>query len=112
MGHVVMNRGAIALAKGDTAKARELAEAAADADGPRLKSRAMLLRAKAIAASDAPLAQVKKAFDEAVAAHEKENARERARAHQAYADVLAARKQDREAFAEARKALELVGPKI
>lgn len=110
-GHVTLNRGAIALARGDSAKARELAEAAADADGPRLKSRAMLLRAKAIAAGDAPVSQVRKAFDEAIAAHKDENQREQARAHQAYADALSTRNQDKDAFAQARKALELVGPK-
>lgn len=111
-GHVTLNRGAIALARGDSGKARELAEAAADADGPRLKSRALLLRAKAIAAGDAPVAQVKKAFEEAIAAHKDENAREQARAHQAYADALSTRNQDKDAYAQARKALELVGPKI
>jgi hypothetical protein len=72
----------------------------------------MLLRAKAIAASDAPVAQIRRAFEEAVAAHKDENAREQARAHQAYADALAARNQDKDAFVQARKALELVGPKI
>lgn len=111
-GHVTLNRAAISLARGDAPKARELAEAAADADGPRLRSRALLLRAKAIAASEAPVAQIKKAFEEAIAAHKDENQREQARAHQTYADALAARNQDKEAFAQARKALELVGPKI
>ncbi|MEX2047281.1 MAG: helix-turn-helix transcriptional regulator, partial [Chloroflexota bacterium] len=111
-GHVTLNRGAIALARGDAAKARELAEAAADADGPRLRSRAMLLRAKAIAAGDAPVSQVRKAFEEALLAHKDENAREQARAHQAYADSLSTRNQDKDAYAQARKALELIGPKI
>ena len=55
---------------------------------------------------------MRKAFEEAIAAHKDENAREQARAYQAYADALAARNQDKEAFAQARKALELVGPKI
>lgn len=110
--YVMLNRGALALARGDTTKARELAEAAAAADGPRLKARALLLRAKAIAAGEAPVAQIRRAFDEAIAAHKDENPRERARAHQTYADALAARSQDKDAFAQARKALELVGPKI
>ncbi|MGH2379375.1 MAG: hypothetical protein ACRDGT_13005, partial [Candidatus Limnocylindria bacterium] len=79
---------------------------------PRLKARALLLRAKAIAASDAPVTQIRRAFDEAIEAHKDENPRERARAHQTYADALAARSQDKDAFAQARKALELVGPKI
>ena len=77
-----------------------------------LRARALLLRAKAIAASDLPIAQIKKAFEEAIAAHKDENQREQARAHQAYADALAARNQDKDAFAQARKALDLVGPKI
>lgn len=113
-GYVTLNRGSLALARGSADDARELAEAAAASDGAagRLRSRALLLRARAIAAGDAALAQVKRAFDEAIAAHEHEPARERARAHQAYADVLAERKQPQDAFTEARKALELVGPKI
>lgn len=108
---VMLNRAAIALARGDAPKARELAEAASE-DGPRLRARALLLRARAIAAGDAPVAQVRKAFEEAIAAHKDENVREQARAHQAYADALAARNQDKDAYAQARKALELVGPKI
>ena len=110
--YVAVNRGALALARGDAKKARELAESAAAGDGPRLRARALLMRAKAIAAGDAPVAQVRRAFDEAIAAHASETPRERARAHQIYADALAARKQDKDAFTQARKALELVGPKI
>jgi len=109
--YVTLNRGALALARGDAQKARELAEAASN-DGPRLRARALLLRAKAIAATDAPVAQVRRAFEEAIASHTDENIREQARAHQTYADALSARKLDKDAFAQARKALDLVGPKI
>jgi hypothetical protein len=77
-----------------------------------IRARALLLRARAIAADGAPLPHVKRAFEGAIAAHKDESPRERARAHQFYADVLNERKQADAAFAEARKALELIGPKI
>lgn len=111
---VTLNRGGLALARGDAREALRLAESAANAEAapPTVRARALLLRARALATSEAPVAQVKKAFDEAIAAHRDMNPRERARAHQYYADVLSERKQAAEAFAEARKALELVGPKI
>ena len=112
---IVANRGALALARGNASEARELAEQAASAAGgsaPRIKARSLLLRARAMAASGASLPEVKKAFEEAVAAHKGENPREKARAHQFYADVLSERHQTADAFSEARKALELVGPKI
>jgi len=109
---VTANRGALALARGKHAEARELAEKAVDMDGPRLKSRALLLRARAISAGGGTLAEVRRAFDEAIAAHKSESPREQARAHQAYADALAERKQPADAYAEARKASELAGVHI
>lgn len=114
MGWITLNRGALALAKGNSDEALRLAEDAAktDSPSPRLRGRALLLRARAFAASDAALPQVRKAFEDAIAAHTTETAREQARAHQFYADALSERKQAAEAYAEARKALELVGPKI
>ncbi len=112
---ILANRGAIALARGHTADAQRIAEEAISAarqGSARIRARALLLRARAVAVSSAPLADVKHAFDEAIAAHKGETPREQARAHQVFADVLNDRKQPQEAFAEARKALELVGPKI
>ncbi len=113
--YIVANRGALALARGDAAEARRLVDeaiAAAKTGSTRIRARALLLRARAITAGDAPLAEVRKAFEEAIAAHKDESPRERARAHQHYADALEARKQTADAYVEARKALELVGPKI
>lgn len=114
VGWIALNRGALALARGNADEAMRLADEAAKADqgSPRLRGRALLLRARTLAAGDASVSQVRKAFDEAIAAHKGESPREQARAHQFYADVLAERKQPADAFAEARKALELVGPKI
>ena len=112
---IFANRGALALARGKAVEARELAEQAAAAAkdaGPRIRARSLLLRARAMAAAGASLPEVKRAFDEAVIAHKEENPQERARAHQFYADVLEERHQTAEAYAEARKALELVGPRI
>jgi tetratricopeptide (TPR) repeat protein len=112
---IVANRGALALARGKPAEARELAEQAAATarEGvPRIRARSLLLRARAIAAGGGALPEVRRAFDEAVAAHKDENPQERARAHQHYADVLDERHQTADALAEARKALGLVGPRI
>ena len=107
-----LNRAALALARGKAADARDLAAAAADMDGPRLRSRALLLKARAIAAVGGPLAEMRRAFEEAIAAHRDEPAREQARAHQAYAEALAARKQTADAYAEASKASQLAGVRI
>jgi tetratricopeptide (TPR) repeat protein len=107
-----LNRGAIALGRGNGREAKRLAEDAVDKDGPRLKARALLLRARAIASAGGSLAEVRRAFEEAIALHKGENAREQARAHQAYADALADRKQAADAYAEARKASELAGVRI
>lgn len=112
LGWVAMNRGALALARGKHDQARELAEKAVDMDGPRLRARALMLRARAISAGGGTPAEVRRAFDEAIAAHKGEGPREQARAHQAYADALAERKQPADAYAEARKALELAGLRI
>lgn len=111
---VTLNRAALALGRGHAEEAELLAEQAAGSDvsSPRLRARALLLRARALGSAGAPLAQVKKAFDEAIAAHKGESAREQARAHEAYSDALAARKQAAEALEEAKEALQLVGPRI
>jgi tetratricopeptide (TPR) repeat protein len=112
---IVANRGALALARGNAGEARDLAQQAIEAarDGTsRIRSRALLLSARALAADGAKLPEVRRAFEEAIAAHKDESPRERARAHQTYADVLSERKQSEEAYAQARTALDLVGPKI
>lgn len=111
---VTLNRGGLALARGDAPEALRLADAAAKAEAApaTVRARALLLRARTLAASDAPVAQVRKSFDDTLAAYRGMSARERARAHQYYADALSERKLAADAFAEARKALELVGPKI
>lgn len=111
---IAVNRAALALARGSAREAARLANAvatSADAAG-EARARAVLLEARALAAAGAPLAQVTKAFDAAIKAHADATPRDKARAHQAYADALSARKQPADAYAEARKALDLVGPKI
>ncbi|MBI2983997.1 MAG: hypothetical protein HYY42_07480, partial [Chloroflexi bacterium] len=110
---ITLNRGALALARGQHRDAIALAETAADAKVVGwLRGRALLLRARAIASAGGSLAEVRRAFDEAIAAHKTESAREQARAHQAYADALAERNQAADAYAEARKASELAGIRI
>lgn len=113
--YVIANRGAIALAKGNTGDAQRLADeaiAASRGASTLIRARSLLLRARAIAAGGGSLSEVRKAFEEATGAHKDESRREQARAHQFYAEVLNERHQSADAFAEARKALELVGPKI
>jgi tetratricopeptide (TPR) repeat protein len=110
---IAINRAALALARGDAVTARDLAEKAArDGATGRLRARSLLLRAQAMASGGASLPEVKRAFGEALGAARDENPSELARGHRIYADVLEERHQTAEAYAEARKALELVGPKI
>lgn len=110
---VTLNRGALAHARGQHREAREFAEAAASAKlTSRLRSRALLLKARAIASAGGSLAEVRRAFDEAIAAHKDESPREQARAHQAYADALAEKKQPADAYVQASKAAELAGVRV
>jgi tetratricopeptide (TPR) repeat protein len=109
---ISLNRAALALARGQYREARDLAEAAASGKNTRLRSRALLLVARAMDSAGGSLAEVRRAFEEAIAAHKDESPREQARAHQAYADALAGRKQPADAYAEARKASELAGIRI
>lgn len=110
---ITLNRGALALGRGQAKDAREHADAAVAVKGQtRLRARALLLRARALSASGAPVAEMKRAFEEALAAHRDESPRERARAHQVYADALAAKKQPAEAYEHSRKAAELAGVRI
>lgn len=110
---ITLNRGALALGRGQVKDARALADDAVSGKPPsRLKARALLLRARALAASGAPVAEMKRAFDEALAAHRDQSPRERARAHQVYADALAAKKQPAEAYEHSRQAAELAGVRI
>ena len=106
---LTLNRAAIAHGRGQHREARELAEVAAKTTDSRLRARALLLVARAMDSAGGSLADVRRAFDNAIAAHKAENAREQARAHQAYADALAGRKQPADAYTEARKASELAG---
>ena len=71
-----------------------------------------MVSARAIAAAGGSVAEMRRAFDEAIAAHKDESPREQARAHQSYADALADRKLSADAYAEARKASELAGIRI
>lgn len=111
---VAANRGGLALARGSHREARAFAERVAEQKGipATLRARALLLRARALAALGVPLAELRRAFEEAIAAHKGEGPREQARAHQAYAEALAERKQLSDAYAEARKASELAGVRI
>jgi tetratricopeptide (TPR) repeat protein len=109
---VTLNRAALAHARGQHSEARDLAGTAAMSKINRVRSRALLLVARAMDSAGGSLPEVRRAFEQAIAAHKDENAREQARAHQAYADALAGRKQPADAYTEARKASELAGIRI
>jgi tetratricopeptide (TPR) repeat protein len=107
---VQASRAELAMSRKRFDEARRLAEAAAQSASGELRAIALLLRAQAIAAADASTtAIVRRAFEDAIAAHTSEPPRVRARAHRLYADALAARKQLPEAYEQARKALDLAG---
>lgn len=105
------NRGLLALEVGDPAAARALAEQAAlmAPDAGRVRPRALLLRARAIAASGGAVTEIRQAFEGAIEAHELEPPRARARAHQFYSEALSRLGLSSEAYEQARSALELIG---
>ncbi len=106
---VQATRAELALARKRHDEALDLAETAAQGSSGQLRATALVLRAQAIAGGDASIARVRRAFEDAIAAHQSEPPRVRARAHQLYAEALAARKQLPDAYEQARKALELAG---
>lgn len=109
LGHLQVTRAKLELARGRPAEALTRAHAAAaDASLQRTsRAQAQFIVARALAATDAPLADVRAAFDEALARYEAEPLRRRARVHEAYAEVLAARGRADEAYAQAQRALKL-----
>jgi tetratricopeptide (TPR) repeat protein len=104
LAHALTTRAEIAEARRDFAEAVRLAEraSAAPAAGRRTVAVAKLIRARAIAASGALLAEVRAAFDEAVTAAEGFAPRTRGDAHAEYARALEARGEMTEALRESK----------
>jgi len=114
LGYVLQTRAELELARGKTADAIRLADASAeiDAASDRCKALSLLVRAQAVAASAAPLGEVRRAFARATAALEPHGRRQLARAHELCFDALTARGEYKEAAASAAKALELMHPAL
>lgn len=107
---IALNRGALALAGGAVGAALEVATRLITTDAPaRLRVRALLLRARALAHSGAATEEIGAAFETALSAGAGESVRERVRAHRLFADALAERGAYERAVTEMRKAAELAG---
>ncbi|MEK6619619.1 MAG: hypothetical protein AABZ26_01450, partial [Chloroflexota bacterium] len=114
MAYVLQNRAELALAKGDTEAAIELAQASIDHADASDRARAIsrLVKAQALARTKAPLAKVNAAFAEAIDALEPHGRGLVARAHRAHFDALMARGDPKAATGAAQKALELLQPAL
>ena len=107
---VLATRAELAIARGDAGGGERLASAALAHPSVSKYGRAEAsrIRARAVAAQKTPLGRVRRAFDEAVAAHDSEPPRRQAALHQAYAEALFARGLARDAYEESRRAWELI----
>lgn len=114
LGYVLQTRAELELARGKTTDAIRIAEASTRLVGAseRCKALSLLVRAQAIAASAAPLAEVRRAFAQATAALEPHGRRQLARSHELRFAALSARREYKEAAAAAAKALELRRPAL
>lgn len=114
MAYVLQSRAELALAKGDTEAAIELAQASIDHPDASDRARAIsrLVKAQALARTKAPLAKVNAAFAEAIDALEPHGRGLVARAHRAHFDALVARGEAKLATGAAQKALELLQPAL
>jgi len=109
----MQTRAELELARGNAATAIKLAEqsAALPEIAPRCRGLSLLVRAQAIAATDATLATVQKAFDQAIGELAQEGQALTARAYRAYFDVLLARGSFKDAATQAQRALALLHPR-
>lgn len=112
--YVLQSQAELAFAQGRHADAVRLAEESAKHPDATERARALslLVKAEALARRRAPARQVDAAFRDALTASRSQPRRLQAKARSSYADVLAARGRPREAFAEAKAALELLRPAI
>ncbi len=112
--YVLQTRAELALARGDAASAATLAGESVShpAASPRCRALSLLVKAEAVAQSNAPLPEVRAAFAAAIEALAPEGRRQVARAYRAYFEALGARGLFQEATAQAQKALELLQPSL
>lgn len=109
---VLFTRAELALARGRFADAVALSDqSATHPDVPALcRAQVLLVKAQALAKQGAPFGKVKAAYEAAIDAHKGQPARLRAKAHEAYAEALAARGQVKDAYAQSRLALAATRP--
>jgi tetratricopeptide (TPR) repeat protein len=114
LGYVLQNRAELELARDNAAGAAQFAEQSIAVEGasPRCKAISTLVRAQALARSDASDAVVTKAFAAAAEALEPHGRRLLARARQAEFAALSARGHHRQANAAGARALELLRPAL
>jgi tetratricopeptide (TPR) repeat protein len=106
---ILGTRAELALAQGKPQEAVRLAdESVAHPHASSFaRASASLIRAQGLSASGAPLAKVRAAYEQAVAANAAEPQARRAQVHESYADALAAHGQATPAFEQSKKALGL-----
>lgn len=114
LGHLRVTRARLELARKRPAAALSLAlEAEQDLSLPTAgRAQAALIVARALVLRRASAAQVRAAFERALLMHVDQPPARRARAHEAYAEFLAARGAHREAYRNAQAALDLRRPSL
>ncbi|GAC1455867.1 MAG: hypothetical protein NVSMB8_01780 [Candidatus Limnocylindrales bacterium] len=114
LGYVLQTRAELELARGRTADAIRMADASSALAGAseRCKALSLLVRAQAVAASPAPLGEVRRAFTRAITALEPHGRRQLAKAHELRFHALNARGEFKQAAAAAALALDLMRPAV
>jgi tetratricopeptide (TPR) repeat protein len=111
---LLTTRGELAAARGRWEEAARYARSGSEHPGASsyTRSRGFLLQAQALAARRGPLSRIRPMLHEAASSVRDEPARIRAEVHEAFATILAARGQWREAYKEARTSLNLLRPDL
>jgi tetratricopeptide (TPR) repeat protein len=109
LGHLLVTRAKLELARGDAPAALTLCAQALADENLRQTSRAqaLFIAARAKSASGVELCEIRSAFDAALHAYEAEPPRKRARVLESYAESLFAAGRTEEAYQQARLALAL-----
>ena len=107
--YVTQTRAELALAQGLHDQALKLADESASHPeaSPRCRALSLLVRARALAATDAVDLEVERSFQGAFEALKNQGRKQLARAHEYYSEALSARGREHDALAAARRALEL-----
>ena len=107
--YVTQTRAELALAQGLHDQALKLTDESASHPeaSPRCRALSLLVRARALAATDAADLEVERSFQGAFEALKNQGRKQLARAHEYYSEALSARGREHDALAAARRALEL-----